>query len=132
MRTHIRILALLQIVYASIGLLAGVVLLFIFGGAATIVSLTAQPSDSIVAIPILAAVGTLTAGFMFVLSLPRLVAGIGLLYHKNWARILTIVISAIGLLDFPVGTALGAYGLWVVTSRDSSSLFENPDARQPA
>ncbi len=129
MRTHIRILAVLQIVYASIGLLAGVVLLFIFGGAATIVGLSAPPSDSLVAVPLLAAVGTFTAGFMFMMSLPRLVAGIGLLYHRNWARILTIVVSAIGLLDVPVGTALGAYGLWVVTTRESVQLFEQPSAR---
>lgn len=129
MRTHIRILALLQIVYASIGILAGAALLILFGGAATIVGLSADPSDSIVAVPILAAVGTFTAGFLFVLALPRLVAGIGLLSHRNWARILTIVVSAVGLFDAPIGTALGAYGLWVMTTRESVELFKDPVAR---
>jgi hypothetical protein len=126
--THIRILAVLQIVYASIGVLAGLALLMLFGGAAAVVGLSAEPGESIVAVPIIAAVGTFTAGFIFALSLPRLVAGIGLLYQRNWARILTVIVSALGLLDVPVGTALGAYGLWVTTTRETAELFRNPSA----
>ena len=124
MQTHIRVLAVLQIVYASIGLLVSLLLLMLFGGAAAIVGFAAPPSDSIIAIPIIAIVATLAAGFFLVLSLPRLIAGIGLLYQRSWARTLTIVVSAIGLLDFPVGTALGIYGLWVMSTAESAALFD--------
>jgi hypothetical protein len=44
------------------------------------------------------------------------------------------VVSIIGLLDFPIGTGLGIYGLWVLTRPETSALFtEMPDpAVQPA
>jgi len=57
---------------------------------------------------------------------PGLIGGIGLLRHKPWARILLIILSAIWLLEFPVGTALGAFGLWVLLSRDGQALFVVP------
>ena len=129
METHIRVLAILQIVYASLGLLIAVGLLMLFGGTAAIVGIAASPSDSIVAVPILALIGTLTATFLAILSLPRLIAGIGLLKHRSWARILTIIVSIIGLLDFPVGTGLGIYGLWVLMTREGTAVFESPSAR---
>jgi hypothetical protein len=129
LETHIRVLAVLQIVYASLGLLVAGGLLMLFGGVAAIVGIAAPASDSIVAVPILAFIGTLTAGLLLVLSLPRLIAGIGLLKHRNWARILTIVISIIGLFDFPVGTGLGIYGLWVLFTREATEAFSSVSAR---
>ena len=128
-QTHVRALAILQIVYASLGLLIALMILMIFGGIAAIVGFAADPSDSIVAVPILSVIGTVGASFIAALSLPRLIAGIGLLKYRNWARILTIVVSVIGLADFPVGTALGGYGLWVLLTREGAALFETPSVR---
>ena len=48
----------------------------------------------------------MTGMFMFVLALPSLLAGYGLLREKNWGRILTIIVSFFNLLNFPLGTAL--------------------------
>jgi hypothetical protein len=59
-----------------------------------------------------------------VLSLPGIIAGIGLLSFKPWARILTIVVSILDLLNIPFGTALGVYGLWVLFNDDGARLFE--------
>jgi hypothetical protein len=53
-----------------------------------------------------------------------LLAGWGLLNFKEWARILAIVISALNLLGFPIGTILGAYGLWVLLNKDTAPLFQ--------
>ena len=129
MQTHVRALAILQIVYASIGLLIALAVLMIFGGIAAIVGIAAEPHDSIVAVPILSIIGTVSASFIAVLSLPRLIAGIGLLQYRNWARILTIVVSVLGMADVPFGTALGVYGLWVLLQRETSNLFETPSVR---
>lgn len=126
MHSHIRTLAILQIVYASIGLLFGFGLLTIFGGAAAIVGINANPSDSLVAVPIIALVGTFAAAFFIIMSLPRLIAGIGLLKHRQWARVLTIIVSAIGLFDVPFGLALGIYGFWVLLTREGAAAFEPP------
>ncbi|MBM3812903.1 MAG: hypothetical protein FJW20_14865 [Acidimicrobiia bacterium] len=82
--------------------------------------------------PILVGIGGLICLIMTILSLPRLIAGIGLLQHRGWARILTIVISVLGLLDFPFGTALGVYGLWVLLSPEGTALFEQQQLTRPA
>jgi hypothetical protein len=128
MTGHVRALAVLQIVYASLGLVLGLVVFMLFGGIATIVGLSAPPSDSIVAVPILTVIGGIASSILIVLSLPRLVAGIGLLKYQNWARILTLVVSAVGLFDVPVGLVLGIYGLWVLTHRDTTPLFHDVPA----
>jgi uncharacterized membrane protein (DUF2068 family) len=57
---------------------------------------------------------------------PGLVAGVGLLRLKPWARILGIVAGAMNLLSFPFGTALGVYALWLLLHKDTQPLFERP------
>jgi hypothetical protein len=61
--------------------------------------------------------------FLAAFALPGLIAGYGLLTFKPWARIVGIVLSAIGLIYFPFGTVLGAYGLWVLLNKDTERLF---------
>jgi hypothetical protein len=41
-------------------------------------------------------------------------AGWGLLQRRAWARTLALILGVISLLDFPLGTALGGYTLWVL------------------
>ncbi|HXM42895.1 MAG TPA: hypothetical protein VN924_16700 [Bryobacteraceae bacterium] len=52
-----------------------------------------------------------------------LVVAWGLLERKPWARIYTIVVSAIWLLDFPLGTALSIYTLWVLLPESSEAEY---------
>ena len=130
MTGHVRVLAILQIIYASLGLLLGLTVALLFGGIATVVGFSAPLDDSLVAVPILATIGGVAASIIILLSLPRLVAGIGLLKYRNWGRILTFVVSVVGLLDFPVGTGLGIYALWVLLHRDTMPLFQG--GLQPA
>jgi hypothetical protein len=53
----------------------------------------------------------LTTAVMAVLSV---VAGVGLLARKPWARTLAIVLAILSLIKIPFGTALGIYTLWVL------------------
>jgi hypothetical protein len=125
MRDHVRILAYLRIVLGSIGLLAALVVLFVFGGVAGIVGL-ANPHDADawpIAIPVLAIIGVAIFVFVLLLSLPGIIAGMGLLKFRPWARILTIVLSALDLPMVPIGTALGVYGLWVLLQPQTERLF---------
>lgn len=128
MTGHVKALAVVQIVYSAMGLLLGIVVLMLFGGAAAIVGFSAPIEDSMVAVPILTVIGGFAASFLILLSLPRLIAGIGLLKYRNWGRLLTFVVSVIGLIDFPIGTAISIYALWVLTHRDVVPLFE-PEVR---
>jgi hypothetical protein len=122
MDTHVKVLGVLQIVFGALGLLCAVLLVFIFGGAAGIVGASGDPEASI-AIPIIGITGMALVGFLTVLSLPGVIVGIGLLKRQSWARIGGIVISILALIMIPFGTVVGAYGLWVLLSKETERLF---------
>ena len=127
MRDHIKILAVLNIVWSSIGILAGLVVLLVFGGLAGVVAVAnAQSNDTgaLFAGPLIIVVGLGILTLIALLSLPALIGSIGLLKHKSWGRTLMIVVSIFHLVSVPVGTALGVYGIWVLFHEDTRRLFE--------
>src|SRR4030095_14930107 len=63
-------------------------------------------------------VGPVFLALAVLFFMPGLIGGLGLLRGKSWARPIIIVLSFLILLAFPVGTALGGFGLWVLLGRD--------------
>lgn len=123
MDSQVKLVGILQIVYASFGLLTAIVILFIFGGVSTIVGVTA-PDDAMIAMPVLGIIGGVLFFILMITSVPGLIGGIGLLNHYSWARIVVIIISILQLPGFPFGTALGAYSLVVLFSQETGELFK--------
>jgi hypothetical protein len=123
MEQHVKILGVLHIVFGSVGILIALGMLLLFGGIAGIIGATDHSNELNISIPLLGSVGALIFFVLLAISLPGLIAGIGLLQFRSWARILTIVISVLDLIHVPVGTALGIYGLWVLLSQGSERLF---------
>ncbi|MEK6373696.1 MAG: hypothetical protein AABO58_13475 [Acidobacteriota bacterium] len=116
MRQHIPILGWCFIVYHGIVALVGIVIGLIVSGAGVI-------SGEREAMFITGTVGVAIAGFLVILSLPGIIAGIGLLKFRPWARILAIIIGVLHLLSFPFGTALGVYTLYVLLNAEAPSIF---------
>jgi hypothetical protein len=131
MRDHVKIIGVLNIIFGCLGVLLGIAILTIFGGAATLAGFVASDRDFTAAVPILAAIGTGIAVFLFVVSAPSIIGGWGLMKFRPWARILMIILSAIELLHFPLGTALGIYGLVVLLNDETRRLFESGGAYVP-
>lgn len=130
METHVKVLAILYIVLSSLMALTGLMIVIAAGGASAIVGVTAAPDDAAIAIPILGIAGTALGIFCLVLALPGLLAGFGLFKFLPWARILSLVLSALHLINIPFGTILGAYGLWVLLNKDTERMFEARPAAQ--
>jgi hypothetical protein len=128
----VKVLGVLYLVFSGLMLCAAVFLLLALGAASGIVGTTAEPHDAAVALPIIGIAGTALVAFLVVMALPGLLAGIGLLKYRNWGRILTIVLSVLHLLNFPIGTALGIYGLWVLFNKETEALFSSPVVIGPA
>ena len=128
METHVKVLAILYLVFSGLGILLALTFLLAVGVVTGIVGTAAEPSAAHIAIPIIRLGGTALACFFLALSVPGVVVGIGLLTLRPWARVFGIVLSALTLLHIPVGTALGIYGLWVLFSRDTERLFATPAA----
>ena len=120
METHVKVLAILYLVFAGLSVLFGLCILLLTGAVSGIVGTS---GDTGVAIPFIRLGGTAAAVFCFVWAVPGFVVGIGLLGRRPWARILGIVLSALSLMHVPFGTALGVYGLWILFHRDTERLF---------
>ena len=127
MRDNVKIVAILNIVLGCLGALAGVVVLVIFGGLAGMAGVSAG-NDTGAPAALLALIGTCIAIFLFVVSLPAIIGGWGLMKFRPWARVLMIIVSALNLLHFPLGTALGIYGLIVLLNDETRRLFETRGA----
>ena len=127
MEQHIRTVAILNIVYAYLGIVAALFVLLFFGGMAGLVSDDQDP-DAAAGVVALGAIGGIAFVTIMVMAVPTLIAGIGLLRYREWARILTMVMSALHLLSVPVGTALGIYGLWAQSRTETHALFKSRPA----
>lgn len=131
MDTHVRVLGVLYTALGALGLMFAAFLLIGLGGAAGIITASADPDEAALAVPILSLVGTALISFLVALSLPAVITGIGLLYFKPWARIVGVILSSLNLLGFPWLTLFGAYALWVLLSKDSEHLFTTTPAQPP-
>ncbi len=123
MQQHVRILGWLNIIYGSFGVLIGLLVFAVLGGVAGFIGQIDPSVDAQSVAPIMVMVGTFVVIVLFIVSAPSIIAGIGLLSYKPWARILTIILSAIHLVSIPFGTALGIYGLWVLLQQPTEDLF---------
>jgi hypothetical protein len=130
MERHVRIIGLLYVFLGASLVLLGVGVLFMFGGAA--LSGGDEQTGSGVVVSLVGAVGGIVFLLLSLLSIPALVAGVGLLRHRPWARIVTILLSGFILLIplltgfvklTPLSTLLGLYTLWVLLSKRTEPLF---------
>jgi len=119
MEQHVKTLGILYIVIGGLGITAALIVFGVFGGTAGV----ARAGEHGEAVPLLLLLGGLAMIVILAMSAPSILAGIGLLYHKPWARVLTIILSMIHLFSVPFGTALGIYGLWVLMQRETEPLF---------
>lgn len=116
MRTHIKVVGIVNIFYSAMGLLAAISVLFggVFGSLF---------SGSLVG----AIVGSVASVFMALIigaiSAFGLIAGFALLNHRQWARIVIIVISGLRLFRPLFGTLFGAYSLWVLLNDETRAMF---------
>jgi hypothetical protein len=117
MEKHINIVASLHIGLSILGILTGI---FVF----TILHFVGDIAQDEQAQFILSIVSRALAGFIFFMSIPGLVAGIGLFKRKEWARILALIISVISLLNFPLGTAVGVYSIWALVNPEVVDQFK--------
>jgi hypothetical protein len=67
--------------------------------------------------------------FMVLFSVPKVIAGYGLRKGAPWARVWTIIASAMSLLSFPFGTAIGIYGLIFLFGDEGKQYFAELEAR---
>ncbi|MDP8982513.1 MAG: hypothetical protein M3O35_18200 [Acidobacteriota bacterium] len=113
METHVKAIAILNILSGVLGVLSVVILLVAWGPAVVV-------SDNMSLGGILTLIW-ITAELL--LAGPSVVIGLGLLRFRPWARTAGTVLSIFNLVNLPIGTTAGVYGLWVLMSQETDPLF---------
>lgn len=135
MEKHISVVAILQLVYSSLGLIGGIIVFAVFTGIGTMITHVPEtPTDDAVgAAAILLGIGTIIAVLLVVFAIPGIIGAIGLLKRKDWGRILLLIVSFFDLLQLPLGTILGGYSIWVLFNNETIALLrQGPPPAPPA
>ncbi len=116
MEKHVTVVAVLNLVFGSLGTLFG---LFLFAAIVGGGLISRDPTaESITRIA-----GICIGGFFVLVSSPEIIAGIGLLKRRGWSRILALILAVLDLMKVPIGTAIGIYVIWVLLSDETAQLF---------
>ncbi len=117
MEKHINIIASLQI---GLSILRLIVVAVVFA----VLHFVGDFADDPEAEFILSIIANIVMIVSLILSVPGILAGIGLFKRKEWARILTLIISVLELINIPVGTAVGVYSIWALSQNETAELFK--------
>lgn len=118
---HIRLVGILWLALSALNAIAGLVLLIVATQFIPHVAMQEGPDfpanflTTLLGVIGVAVLAKAAAGFF---------AGYGLLQRERWARMLTLVLSFLALFNFPLGTALGIYSLWVLFPARSEREYE--------
>ena len=118
MEKHINIVAALQIGLSIFNLL---IAFLIF----TVLKLVGGFVDDANGATILSLIADILAIVFIIISVPGILAGMGLYKRKEWARILSLVLSVIEIFSFPFGTAIGIYSIWALIQPETIAEFTN-------
>ena len=117
MDKHLTAVAALQIGMSILGLFF---VAFIFILLAGIGMIEDDPEVIYILWAILPGIGV----FVGLLCVLGIIGGIGLFGRRHWARILVLILSGIDLINFPIGTALAVYTIWVLVQPETVELLD--------
>ncbi len=124
MTIHFRILGWLYIVMGMIGLFSSVWFFYSLHGSGPF---TMSPDTQKILMD--AGYGTVLLVILVIASLGTLGTGYALLKMHRYAKYLAGFFAILGLFDFPFGTMLGVYTLWVITRKETVTSSTPPPQR---
>jgi hypothetical protein len=123
MATHVKVVAVLFVVFGVLGLVGALFSTMAFGLAAAIIGASSHDADAAIGLTVVGLTGAALTIFLVFASIPSIVCGWGLLRLRPWSRILGIILGAIALLKIPLGTIFGIYVLYVLFQKETEALF---------
>jgi len=118
---HVRLLAILWFAFSALSVLGGVILVIL---ANTLFlhlhDMGAPEAPTAFLHPLLTVVGV----FVIAKGVAGFFVGWGLLNREPWARIGTLILAFVSLINPPFGTALGIYTLWVLLPARAEEEYE--------
>jgi hypothetical protein len=120
MARHLSVLGVLWIILSALRAIPGLFMLVLGHMRFPFMFMPIPGNVRMFIAPFLGAIGLLISAF----AIAGVIAGWGLMARAPWARTLAIVLGCIGLIHFPLGTALGIYTLWVLIPEGAASEYQ--------
>ena len=118
---HKKILGVLYVVFSSLNIVG---VMFFVLLASSIIPIHVDDQEALLVINI---VKYALISLTIVLTLPALIAGIGLLYKQDWALTLAFIIGIIGILGFPIWTFIGVYTIVIFIMAQNTPKTRNAE-----
>ena len=126
MKDHVKIIGILWIIIGAFYLCLATFALLVFFGVALI------PNVEDISPNTLRLIGIIAGALLGFIGLPQIIGGWGLIKHKEWARILTLVLSFLNIFHIPFGTALAIYSMIILFNPETVRLFQTGTPAPPA
>ena len=111
-KDHNNLLGIFFLIQAGLAALAGIFLTLIYGGVGVAMMGAGTRDEDQMVGGIMFAVGLVVGVLVLALAAFYLFTGLKVRKQAGIGRTLGIVASVLALFSFPLGTALGVYGLW--------------------
>ena len=133
-KDHNKLLSIFFFVMGGINLFAGVLVGLIYGGLGTFMMTNARRSEDQNVGGLFIVLAIIVPLFILGVAGLFLFTGWKLLKEKSIGRTLGIIGSILSLMSFPLGTALGVYGLWFFFGDQGKAFYSGyrePQYRNP-
>ncbi len=127
-KEHNKLLAIFFLINGGLQALGGIVVTLIYGGIGAAFMTNARRSEDQMLGGFFLIFAIVAALIVFVFAGIAFFAGWKLLKHKSGARTWGIIASCVALLGFPLGTALGIYGLWFLFGEGGKQFYSGANS----
>lgn len=124
---HNRLLAIFFYVQGGLQAFGGILVAIIYGGMGTFLAVAGNEPEAAAMAGIMVVVGIVVVVLTFAMAGFVIFTARKLQTMAQSARTLGIVASALCLLNMPLGTALGIYGLWFLAGERGTKLYLSGD-----
>jgi len=127
-KDHNKILSILMFVMGGLQLFGGIMVVLIYGGIGTFMLTNARRDDEQMLGGFFIAMALIVGIVILLFAGVALMAGWKMLKEKPGGRTWGIIASIVSLLSFPLGTALGVYGLWFLFGDVGKNFYSGGNA----
>ncbi len=122
-RDHNKLLSIFFFIMGGLQLLAAIFIVLMYGGMGTFILTSAKKDEEQAMGGMFLVLGLFIGLFVMVFAGLFLFTGWKLLKEQAIGRTLGIVGSILSLMSFPLGTALGIYGLWFFFGEEGKNFY---------
>lgn len=121
---HARLLGIFMLIWGGLQALIGVFIIAVYGGLGSVFLLGGGRDDEQLMGGIFLVAAVIIAAFLIPFAVLYFYSGWKLMKHRPHSKVWVIIASIFSLLNVPIGTALGVYGLWFVFGDEGNAYYE--------